>query len=143
MNLNKAQIYGRLTKEPELKALPSGSHVISLSMATNYVYKDKDGKKQEEADFHNVVFFGKQAEVIAKYVGKGDTFFVEGRMKTRSWDDKDSGKKMYRTEIIGDKFDFGDGNKKREANSAPASKSNEPEVPDYPEEEINPKDIPF
>lgn len=141
MNLNKAQVYGRLTRDPELKKMPNGNNVCTFSLATNYRYKDKDGKQQEEADFHNVVFFGKGAEVVAQYVFKGDTFYVEGRMKTRSWDDKDSGKKMYRTEIIGDRFEFGDGNKKKEANTAPAS--NEPDVPDYPEEEINPEDIPF
>lgn len=141
MNLNKAQVYGRLTRDPELKAMPSGANVVSISLATNYRYKDRDGKQQEEADFHNVVFFGKTADVVAKYVSKGDTFYVEGRLKTRSWDDRDSGKKVYRTEIIGSKFEFGDGNKKRESTAAPATA--QAGAPEYPEEEINPDDIPF
>ena len=140
MNLNKAQVYGRLTRDPELKAMPNGSNVVSLSLATNYRYKDRDGKQQEEADFHNVVFFGKAADTVAQYVFKGQTFYVEGRLKTRSWDDKESGKKMYRTEIIGSKFEFGDGNKKVEA-TAPATA--QAGAPEYPEEDINPEDIPF
>jgi single-strand DNA-binding protein len=80
MNLNKAQLIGRLTRDPELKALPSGSKVCSFSMATNRVWKNEAGEKQEAVEFHNVVAFGKQAELIAQYVGKGDLFFIEGRM---------------------------------------------------------------
>ena len=105
MYINKAMIYGNLTRDPEMKALPSGQNVTSMSIATNRVYKDRDGKQQEEADYHNVVVFGKQAENCAKYLTKGGGVFIEGRLQTRSWD-KD-GVKQYRTEIIADSVQFG------------------------------------
>ncbi len=141
-------IYGNLTRDPELKSLPSGIQVVSFSVATNRVYNDRDGKKQEQVDYHNVVFFGKQAETVGKYLKKGSSVFVEGRLQTRSWD-KD-GVKQYRTEIIGDRFQFGPrtdgggGNYQAGAagNSAPAQQD-APVMPEYPDEEINPEDIPF
>ena len=107
MYLNRAQIYGNLTKSPELKALPSGAKVRSFSVATNRVYKDKDGNKKEEAEFHNVVVFGKQAETSAMYLKKGQGVLVEGRIQTRSWEDKTTGDKKYRTEIIAESVQFG------------------------------------
>jgi len=138
MYINKAMVYGNLTRDPELKALPSGSSVTSFSIATNRVYKDKDGNKQESVDYHNIVVFGKQAENVAKYLTKGSSAFIEGRMQTRSWD-KD-GQKQYRTEVIADFVQFGP--KKVEGGTAP-KKDEESEALDYPEEEINPEDIPF
>lgn len=172
MNLNKTMIIGRLTREPELKALPSGSKVCSFGMATNRVWKNEQGEKQEAVEFHNIVAFGRQAELIAQYVGKGDLFFVEGRNQTRTWEDKDTGKNMYRTEIIVENMQFaprgsnsGGESKKSdldemfpddEADGAPASskpakkpfaKKTAPKSKDsgieYPEEDINPEDIPF
>jgi single-strand DNA-binding protein len=148
MYLNKAMIYGNLTRDPELKSLPSGIQVVSFSIATNRVYNDRDGKKQEQVDYHNIVFFGKQAETVAKYLKKGSGVYVEGRMQTRSWD-KD-GQKQYRTEIIGDRFQFGPrtdgggggGYQGTAAANAPAQQD-APVMPDYPNEEINPEDIPF
>jgi single-strand DNA-binding protein len=150
MYLNKAMIYGNLTRDPEMKSLPSGIQVVSFSIATNRVYNDRDGKRQEQADYHNVVFFGKQAETVGKYLKKGSGVYVEGRLQTRSWD-KD-GVKQYRTEIIGDRFQFGprtDGggggsyqNNTAAAGTAPA-KDDSPVMPEYPDEEINPEDIPF
>lgn len=145
MYLNKAMIYGNLTRDPEMKALPSGMQVCSLSIATNRVYVDRDGKKQENTDYHNVVVFGKQAETSSKWLTKGSGVYVEGRLQTRSWD-KD-GQKQYRTEIVADRVQFGPkssgggvsaptGNNPQDDNKAPA-------LPDYPEEEINPEDIPF
>ena len=149
MYLNKAFLYGNLTRDPELKALPSGSQVANFGLATNRTYKDKNGQKQEATEFHNIVAFGRTAEVIAQYCKKGRPIFVEGRIQTRSWDDKESGKKNYRTEIIVENFQFGaDGGKgggtpsaSRGADEQPASKSNE-EI-QYPDEQINPEDIPF
>lgn len=105
MYLNKAMVYGNLTRDPEMKALPSGSNVTSMSLATNRRYTDRDGKLQEEVEYHNVVVFGKQAESCAKYLTKGSGAYVEGRLQTRSWD-KD-GVKMYRTEIVADTVQFG------------------------------------
>jgi len=106
MYINKAILYGNLTREPELKSLPSGSQVCEFGIATNRVWKDKNGAKQESADFHNIVVFGKQAELIKQYLHKGSGVFLEGRIQTRSWDAQD-GTKKYRTEIVVDKFQFG------------------------------------
>lgn len=154
MYLNKALIYGNLTRDPELKALPSGISVCSFSVATNRVWKDKNGAKQESADYHNIVAFGKQAETINQYLKKGAGVYIEGRIQTRSWDDKD-GTKKYRTEIILENFQFGprsggavpqgDG----EVSSAKPTVNKKPtpaeelETIEYPEEDINPDDIPF
>ena len=148
MYLNKAMVYGNLTRDPEMKALPSGMQVCSFSLATNRVYNDRDGKRQEAVDYHNIVVFGKQAENCAKYLTKGSATYVEGRMQTRSWD-KD-GQKQYRTEVIADRVQFGPkGGSTSGAAAEGASTSkgsdnrSESALPDYPEEEINPEDIPF
>lgn len=151
MYLNKAFIYGNLTRDPEVRALPSGQQVATFSLATNRVYKDKNGAKQEATEFHNVVAFGRTAEVISQYMKKGRPMFVEGRIQTRSWDDKETGKKNYRTEIVVENFQFGDGGGgARGGNSGGASQApdEQPAPKDaeeikYPDEEINPEDIPF
>ena len=146
MYLNKAMVYGNLTRDPELKALPSGINVCSMSLATNRVYNDRDGKRQENVDYHNIVVFGKQAENCAKYLTKGNGAYVEGRMQTRSWE-KD-GQKQYRTEVVADRVQFGPksggaGAPSAGSSSAPKTDEKAPATPDYPEEEINPEDIPF
>ena len=148
MYLNKAIIIGNLTRDPELKALPSGVKVASFSVATNRVWKDKNGVKQENVDFHNVVVFGKQADIVGQYMKKGSSILVEGRMQTRSWDDA-SGVKKYRTEIIADRIQFGPrkegGAPSGYSPAAPAQEDNKKALDtiEYPEEEINPEDIPF
>ena len=136
-------IYGNLTRDPEMKALPSGMQVCSMSIATNRVYTDRDGKKQENTDYHNVVVFGKQAETSAKWLTKGSGVYVEGRLQTRSWD-KD-GQKQYRTEIVADRVQFGpkSGGSTAPVGNNPQDDMKAPALPDYPEEEINPEDIPF
>src|SRR6201989_110058 len=101
MSLNKAIFHGNLTRDPELRSLPSGIQVASFSVATNRVWKDKNGAKQESADYHNIVVFGRQAEIVSQYMKKGSSILVEGRMQTRSWDSKE-GEKKYRTEIVAD-----------------------------------------
>ncbi len=146
MYLNKAMIYGNLTRDPEMKALPSGMQVCSFSVATNRSYNDRDGKRQEAVEYHNVTSFGKQAEVIAKYLTKGSGVYVEGRLQTNSWE-KD-GVKQYRTEIVVDKFEFGPKSGGGGAPSAAGGSSNDsrggaPVLPEYPSEDINPEDIPF
>ncbi|MEY3784088.1 MAG: hypothetical protein RLZZ230_410 [Candidatus Parcubacteria bacterium] len=152
MYLNKAMVYGNLTRDPELKSLPNGMNVCSLSVATNRVFNDRDGKRQEVADYHNIVVFGKTAENCAKFLTKGNGVYVEGRMQTRSWE-KD-GAKQYRTELIADRVQFGPksgsaggGGASSSAPSSNSSTANEnskaPAIPDYPEEDINPEDIPF
>jgi single-strand DNA-binding protein len=150
MYLNKVFLYGNLTRDPELKALPSGSQVVNFSLATDRVFKDKNGQKQEATEFHNVVAFGRTAEVIAQYCKKGRPLYIEGRIQTRSWDDKETGKKNYRTEIIADTFQFGaDGGKGSSASAGQVAAHDEQSSPSgaddikYPDEEINPEDIPF
>jgi single-strand DNA-binding protein len=150
MYLNKAMLIGNLTRDPELRSLPSGVKVCSFSIATNRVWKDQNGGRQESTDYHNVVVFGRQAETVAQYMKKGNSLLVEGRMQTRSWDDKNSGEKKYRTEIVADRVQFGPrgqgGQSTGGATASPqASKANDEEVDaiEYPEEDINPEDIPF
>jgi single-strand DNA-binding protein len=161
MYINKAFIYGNLTRDPESRALPNGTPVTSFSVATNRVYKDKNGAKQESVDYHNVVVFGRQAEIVTQYLRKGSGVFVEGRIQTRSWDDKD-GTKKYRTEIVADTIQFGPKSGGAVAGGgynspSGASASSSPKIPagqasasgpeldtiEYPEEDINPDDIPF
>lgn len=155
MYLNKAIIMGNLTRDPEMKALPSGIKVTNFSVATNRTWKDKNGAKQESTDFHNVVVFGRQAEIVQQYMKKGSSIYIEGRMQTRSWD-ADGGKK-YRTEIIADTFQFGPrpaggqgggasyGAAATTAASQPEApmKSPELETIEYPDDDINLEDIPF
>lgn len=147
MFLNKAILIGNLTRDPELRSLPSGIKVCSFSLATNRVWKDKNGARQESADYHNVVVFGRQAETVAQYMKKGSSILVEGRMQTRSWDDKNSGEKKYRTEIVADRTQFGPkgGTAGPSSVGGAAPKANGPEEDaiEYPEEDINPEDIPF
>ena len=147
MYLNKVFLYGNLTRDPELKALPSGSQVANFGLATNRTYKDKSGAKQEATEFHNIVAFGRTAEVIAQYCKKGRPIFVEGRIQTRSWDDKESGAKKYRTEVVVENFQFGDGGRREggapSAEGGTSSGGKEEEAIKYPDEEINPEDIPF
>lgn len=138
MNLNKAIISGRLTRDPELKALPSGQNVCNFSLATSENYTDKDGNKQESSEFHNITVYGKQAENCAKYLVKGQQALVEGKLATRSWEKDDV--KHYRTEIVAMSVQFGaksGGEAKNEAPSAPEKKE------ENGEEDINPADIPF
>lgn len=147
MYLNKAIIIGNLTRDPELKALPSGIQVTSFSVATNRVWKDKNGARQESADYHNVVVFGRQAETAAQYLKKGASVLVEGRMQTRSWDAAD-GSKRSRTEIVADRVQFGPrtgGTSTGGATPAPEKESAKEALDtiEYPADEINPDDIPF
>jgi single-strand DNA-binding protein len=146
MYLNKAMIFGNLTRDPELKSLPSGMQVCSFSIATNRRYKDRDGKYVDATDYHNVVVFGRQAETSNQYLKKGASAYVEGRLQTRSWE-KD-GEKQYRTEIIADRVQFGprsggnDGGSYTPKADAPTTEKGGT-MPEYPEEDINPEDIPF
>jgi single-strand DNA-binding protein len=153
MYLNKALIIGNLTRDPELKSLPSGIQVASFSVATNRVWKDKNGAKQESADYHNVVVFGRQAEIVGQYLKKGSSALVEGRMQTRSWDAQD-GSKKYRTEIVADRIQFGPrkdgsggggaaGNFTPKEGPQDSSPKEALDTIEYPSEEINPDDIPF
>jgi len=160
MYLNKALLYGNLTRDPEVRALPSGQQVATFSIATNRSYKDKDGSQKEMTEYHNIVAFGRTAEVMGQYLKKGRPVFVEGRIQTRSWEA--DGKKNYRTEIVVDSFQFGPqaagtASSGGYEKSAPTAASSEPanevhggapahegsEGIAYPDDEINPEDIPF
>src|SRR3989339_900199 len=146
MYLNKAIIVGNLTRDPELTAIPSGQKVCKFGVATNRVWKDKNGAKQESTNYHNIVVWGRQAETSAQYLKKGQQVTIEGRIETRSWDDKTSGEKKYRTEIIADRVQFGpksSGAGAGTGNTSPKAPANTSDSIEYPEEDINPEDIPF
>lgn len=152
MYLNKALVIGNLTRDPEVRSLPSGVQVASFSIATNRVWTDKAGAKQENVDYHNIVVFGKQAENVGKYLKKGSSALVEGRMQTRSWDASD-GTKKYRTEIVADRVQFGPRRDGTAGSAGKAGKAGDKgdkidnvetiDTIEYPSEEINPEDIPF
>jgi single-strand DNA-binding protein len=154
MYINKVMIYGNLTRDPELRAMPSGGNVASFGVATNRVFKKADGSKAEQVEFHNIVVFGRQAETCAQYLKKGSPAYIEGRIQTRSWDNKE-GVKQYKTEIIAERVQFGPkgagstgGGYNKEAGEgltdaeAPQKAPKEDAI-DYPAEDINPDDIPF
>ncbi len=153
MYLNKVFLIGNLTRDPELKSLPSGTKVTSFSLATNRVWKDQSGNRQEGTEYHNIVAFGRQAETIKQYCRKGSSLYVEGRIQTRSWDAAD-GQKKYRTEIILETFQFGpkpsgagsgaaQGTDAPKGDSSANAQNDQLDTVEYPDEEINLEDIPF
>jgi len=147
-DLNKVMLIGNLTKDPEAKTLPSGQALSSFSIATNRTWKDKDGSKKEQAEFHNIVAFGKIAEICNQYLKKGAKVYTEGRLQTRSWDDQ-NGVKKYRTEIILENLSMlgsrtGSGSTATGSGpSKPGSQEEELPIIQADEEEINIEDIPF
>lgn len=145
MYLNKAMVFGNLTRDPELRSTPSGQQVCSFGIATNRVFKKPDGQKGEQTEFHNVVAWGRLGETCAQYLRKGSSAYVEGRLQTRNWE-KD-GVKQYKTEIIAETIQFGPKGSSSGASAAPraaepAAAAKE-DVIDYPADEVNPDDIPF
>jgi len=108
--MNKAQLIGNLCTEPELKSTPSGSQVLSINLATNERWKDRDGNRQEKAEFHRLVVWDKLAEIIHTYCHKGSKLYVEGRIQTRKWTDQ-SGAERYTTEIVVQNMEMLDGRK--------------------------------
>jgi single-strand DNA-binding protein len=105
MSVNKVILLGRLGQDPELKYTPGGSAVCNFSLATTEAWTDKQGQKQEKTEWHRVVVWGKLAELCNQYLAKGRQAFLEGRLQTRSWDDKD-GNKKYTTEILASTVQF-------------------------------------
>ena len=148
MYLNKVYVLGNLTRDPEMKALPTGTKVTQFSLATNRVWKDQAGAKQEAVEYHNIVVFGRQAETSAEYLKKGQQVLIEGRIQTRSWDGAD-GKKNYRTEILAESVQFGSKGTGVSGPSAPSAQTAQTgSMPDmatisYGDDEVNPDDIPF
>ena len=146
MNLNKVFLIGNLTRDPELRNLPSGTAVVSFGMATNRVWKNQQGEKQEDVQFHNIVVFGRQAEIVNQYLTKGRLVLIEGRIQTRSWDGKD-GSKQYWTEIVAERIQFGPKSGQGASGVKPttkttASKEDMPVI-DIDGEDIKPEDLPF
>ncbi|MFC1678397.1 single-stranded DNA-binding protein [Patescibacteria group bacterium] len=152
MNLNKAMIIGNLTRDPEIKNTPSGISVVTFSVATNLIWTDQTGQKQEKVEFHNVVAWRKLAEICGQYLRKGSKVYIEGRLQTRDWVGQD-GLKRYRTEIVAENMIMLD----RAGATSPAS-NDTPPVPEDPivdvnepaggdvnptEEEIKVENIPF
>jgi single-strand DNA-binding protein len=156
MNLNKAIIAGRLTADPQLRQTATGQPVASFSVATNRVWTDKAGAKQTEVEYHNIVVWGRQAEIVSKFLNKGALVLLEGRLQTRDWEGKD-GLKRKTTEIVADRIQFGP----RSAAAAPmgappipvvgaapaAAPQESAPLPDLPVievgDDIKPEDLPF
>lgn len=108
MDLNRASILGRITQDPEVRTTTNGQTVTNISVATNRVWNDRSGVKQERAEFHNVVLWGRLGEIAGQYLAKGRRVYLEGRLETRDWVGND-GVKRYRTEIIGENMIMLDG----------------------------------
>jgi len=141
VNLNKAFLIGRLTGDPQTKSLPSGQQVCNFSIATDRYFTDKSGQKQQQADFHNIVLFGRLAEIASQYLTRGSLVFIEGRIRTRNWQDG-AGNKKYRTEIVAERIQLGP--KTAGKVVPPQPETQKEEIPIVEEdEEIDVKDIPF
>src|SRR5271154_1026838 len=150
-SVNKVILLGNVGKDPEIKVLPSGQPVANFSIATSERFKDQQGNFQDRTEWHNLTAYGKLAEIVRDYVKKGNKLYVEGRLTTRSWDDKDSGKKVYRTEIViadlsllsgrGEEGSGGGGNSTQRSSSSYDQRS--PSNDEYANTGITDDDIPF
>ena len=118
-SVNKVILIGNLGKDPEIKYTPSGTAVAKFSLATNESFKDKSGQWQERTEWHNIVAWDRLAEIVGEYVKKGSKLYLEGRIQTSSWDDKESGQKKYRTEIIANNLVLLSGRGEGESEGAP------------------------
>jgi single-strand DNA-binding protein len=147
IDLNRATILGRLTRDPELRTTPSGQSVTTIGIATNRSWTDSSGTKQERVEYHNVVMWGKLAEIASQYLSKGRRVYVEGRLQTRDWTGQD-GVKRYRTEIIAENMIMLDGGGQRNAPNGDGSQIPTIEYggdtgPSKTKDEIKVEDIPF
>jgi single-strand DNA-binding protein len=155
MNVNKVILVGRLTRDPEVRTTPSGQTVTSIGIATGRTWKDKNGQKQEKTEFHNVVFWGRPAEVAGQYLIKGQEIFLEGRLESRKYTGKDGVERKV-TDVVAESFQFGSkpagasrGNYSAPKNQS-ASKNEAPQEENIPtinlddeQEEIKIEDVPF
>lgn len=153
LNLNRATIIGHMTRDPELRSIPSGQSVANFSVATNRRWTSNEGEQQEETEFHDIVVWGKLAEIAEQILSKGNLVYIEGRLQTRSWEAQD-GNKRQRTEIVGDNIinlerrDSGDqksggGKFDQTPKKENVDQSQKPEKKDEDEEEIDIDDIPL
>ncbi|HEV8601402.1 MAG TPA: single-stranded DNA-binding protein [Patescibacteria group bacterium] len=139
MDLNKAMVIGRLTRDPEVRTTPNGATVASFAVATNFVWTNQAGQKQEQVEYHNIVAWRKLAEIVGQYMKKGSKVYVEGRLQTRSWDGND-GTKKNRTEIVADNIIMLDSKGSGGQAPAPAAESTPASEPAI---QIDDSDIPF
>lgn len=142
MDLNRATILGRLTRDPEVRTTGSGQSVTTIGVATNRTWTDQSGTKQDRTEYHDCVFWGKLAEIAGQYLSKGRRVYVEGRLQTRDWTGQD-GVKKYRTEIVAENMIMLDG--PRGDGNAPSASGGSP-MPPAPQDEIGEikvEDIPF
>lgn len=150
MNLNKVFLIGNLTRDPELRTTPNGQPVCTLGLATNRIWTDrKSGQKQQKAEYHTVILWRRLAEIANQYLTKGSSVFIEGRLQTRNWQDK-NGNKRWTTEIIAENMQLGPRTAKKPAVEKPIeeelpSAETEEEIPIIEEEpeEIDINEIPF
>jgi len=146
MDLNKVMLIGNVTQDPEVRTTPTGTQVTSFGLATNLIWTDQSGQKQERAEFHNIVAWRRLAEIVGQYIRKGSKIYIEGRLQTRSWDDQ-SGQKKYRTEVVADNMIMldrkNDGPSPAPASPASSTPQQAPQQPQSTEEEISVEDIPF
>jgi len=150
MNLNKIFLIGRLTRDPESRALPNGQTVSNFGLATNRVWVNpENNEKQEQTEFHNIVAFGKLADICNKYLKKGSLVMIEGRIQTRNWQDQNGGTK-YRTEIVAERLQMGPKSSQfADKSKTTAEEPKAEEVPeiqveeDAPADEVKTEDIPF
>ncbi|MBU6142303.1 single-stranded DNA-binding protein [Patescibacteria group bacterium] len=145
MNLNKVFILGRLTADPQLRATAGGTQVATFSLATNRVWTDPSGAKKEAVEYHNIVVWGRQAEVASRFLTKGSIALVEGRLQTRDWEGKD-GQKRKTTEIISERLQLGpkpQGGGAKSAGHDEAKEAGEIPTIDVSDGEIKSEDLPF
>ena len=141
MSVNKVILVGRLGKDPELKYTSGGSAVATFSLATNRQWKGQDGQKAEETMWHNIVAWGRQAEVIKEYMSKGRQIYIEGRISNRSYDDKD-GNKRYISEVVVENFQFL-GDRSSGAGPSPSTEYDTASAPPQGESNSKDDDLPF
>jgi len=149
--INKAILLGNLGRDPEIRSTTSGRQVANFSLATNRRWTDRDGNRQEQTEWHNIVCFGRQAEIAGQYLTRGKQIFVEGRIQTNSWEDRQTGETKYRTEIICDYFQMlgqrGDGGGGYQGQSAGGQSYGGGQGQPQPAQDLGPEpeddDIPF
>jgi single-strand DNA-binding protein len=138
-SVNKVILVGNVGKVPDIKYTPSGAPVAKVSFATNERYKDKRGEWQERTEWHNIIAWQRLAEIVGEYVSKGSKLYIEGRLHTSSWQDRQSGETKYRTEIVAaDIVLLGSGNRNVDSDNTPR-----PRADDHDQHQITDEDIPF
>jgi single-strand DNA-binding protein len=138
-SVNKVILVGNVGKDPDIKYTPSGTPVAKLSLATNERYKNKSGEWQERTEWHSIIAWQRLAEIVGEYVSKGSKLYIEGRLHTSSWEDRQSGETKYRTEVVAaDVVLLGGGNR-----NADADITARPRTDDHDQHQITDEDIPF